>query len=71
MDGRWNKIHVPYQTCGNRVDAILFCAGEIGQGVFIGLSVACPECYASFENAIQTKEKKKIAQYKTEVEVND
>ena len=37
---------------GKRVDAILFGAGEKGQDVFIDVSVACPECYASFENAI-------------------
>ena len=30
------------------VDANLFGAGEKEQGVFIDVSVACPECYVSF-----------------------
>ena len=45
---------------GNQVDAILFGAGEKGQDVFIGVSVACSECHALSENAIQTREKRPL-----------
>ena len=53
---------------GNRVDVILFGAGENGQGVFIDVSVACSESHASFEIAMQTRENRKITRYKAEVE---
>ena len=53
---------------GNRVDVILFGAGENGQDVFIDVSVACSESHASFESAMQTRENRKITRYKAEVE---
>ena len=45
---------------GDRVDVILFGAGERGQDLYIDVSVACFECHSSFESAIQPRDKTRL-----------